>query len=410
MNALHFPTTIEQLAVDALVPYARNSRTHSDAQIAQVAASIREFGFTNPVLIDGAGGIIAGHGRVMAARSIGLAQVPCIRLGHLTEAQRRAYVIADNKLALMAGWDDDVLASELRDLQAMDFDLELTGFSDDDLRELLVDPDAVPVGDGKDPDAVPAAPVVPASRAGDVWVMGKHRVMCGDSTQLSSVERLMAGGRAAMIFTDPPYGVDYDGINNDSRAGLEALLEAVFTNYQSVSEKGAAFYCFHSDRCADIFHRVYRSVAHFSSMVVWVKPSLVLSQTDYQSRHEPCLYGWLLGAPHAWFSDRKQTSVWSFGKESVVGHTTPKPVELIEAAIGNSSKRGYVVADFFGGSGSTLIACEKTDRQARLIELDPKYVDVIVRRWQEFTGGGRDVGRRRPHLRADRCGAGRLTA
>ena len=378
MTAL--PSSIERIAVDALVPYARNSRTHSPEQIAQVAASIREFGFTNPVLIDGEGGIIAGHGRVMAARSLGLSEVPCIRIGHLSEAQKRAYVIADNKLALNAGWDDELLAVELRELDDLGFDLALTGFDSNELDELLADLDGE--GDGAtDADAVPEARPNPISKLGDVWVLGKHRVMCGDSTSIDAVETLTQGQKVDMVFTDPPYGVDYKGIKNDDRSGLEDLLRSAFGNFLAAAKSGASIYVFHSDRCADIFHKVFREFFHFSSMIIWAKNSLTLSQTDYQSMHEPCLYGWMDNGKHAWHSDRKQTSVWRFDKERVEGHTTPKPVELVAKAINNSSKGGDAVIDLFGGSGSTLIACEKTGRHARLMELDGRYVDVILRRW-----------------------------
>ncbi len=384
MNSRQPIAVIEYQAIDDLIPYARNSRTHSPEQIQQIAASIREFGFTNPVLIDDAGGIIAGHGRVMGAREVGLHAVPCIRLGYLTEAQRRAYVIADNRLALNAGWDNALLSLELADLQGDGFDLELTGFSEDELDRLLAE-DEEPGGAG-DPDAAPEPPATPVTVLGDVWVLGKHRLMCGDSTSIDAVEKLMQGGKADMVFTDPPYGVDYEGINNDSRDGLHDLLQQVFENYVLTSKPGAPVYVFHSDRCADIFHQVFRKHFHFSSTVIWVKPALVLSQTDYQSRHEPCMYGWVEGAAHPWQSDRKQTSVWEFGKEHVVGHTTPKPTAMVAYAVENSSKRGQIVLDLFGGSGSTLIACEKTGRINRSMELDPKYCDVIVRRWQNFTG------------------------
>lgn len=368
--------------IESLIPYTRNSRTHSDAQVAQIAASIKEFGWTNPVLIDAEGGIIAGHGRIMAGRKLGITEAPCIVLENLTEAQRRAYVIADNKLALNAGWDIELLKIELGDLKALDFDLSLTGFDPGELGNLLADKT-----EGlTDPDAVPETPARAVTVLGDVWVLGKHRVMCGDSTSIDAVEKLMNGGKADMIFTDPPYGVDYEGINNDSRAGLADLLQQVFANYVVTAKPGAPIYVFHSDRCADIFHQVFREHFHFSSMVIWVKPALVLSQTDYQSRHEPCMYGWVEGAAHQWHSDRKQTSVWEFEKKHVAGHTTPKPTEMVAYAIENSSKPGQTVLDLFGGSGSTLIACEKTGRHSRLMELDPKYCDVIVKRWQDFTG------------------------
>jgi DNA modification methylase len=278
-----------------------------------------------------------------------------------------------------------MLAVEIGDLNDSGFDLDLLGFSEEEIEDLLAAP--IESTEGlTDEDAAPEVQETPVAQAGDVWLLGNHRLMCGDSTDAGSVALLMNGEKADMIFTDPPYGVDYEGINNDSREGLADLLENAFQQYAANCKPGAPVYVFHSDRCADIFHEVFRRYCHFSSMIVWVKQSLVLSQTDYQSQHEPCLYGWLEGAAHPWFSDRKQTSVWQFDKERVEGHTTPKPVALIERAITNSSKSGQVVVDLFGGSGSTLIAAEKNGRVARLMELDPRYCDVIVKRWQDFTG------------------------
>lgn len=374
---------IEQIQTDKLIPYARNSRTHSDEQVAQIMASIKEFGFTNPVLIDEDGQIIAGHGRTVAAQRLQMKAVPCIRLSHLTPAQKKAYVIADNKLALNAGWDNEMLKIELGELKEEDFDLSLTGFDDDELNALL----AQAVEEGlTDEDAVPEAPEEPKTKLGDIYQLGRHRLMCGDSTSIDAVEKLMDGQKADMVFTDPPYGVDYKGINNDSKDGLEDLLRGAFGNYFAVSKSGASIYCFHSDRCADIFHAVFREFFHFSSMIIWAKNSLTLSQTDYQSQHEPCLYGWMDNGAHSWYSDRKQTSLWRFDKEKVIGHTTPKPVALLEKAVTNSSKGGDLVIDLFGGSGSTLIAAEKTGRNCYMMELDPKYCDVIVKRWEDFTG------------------------
>jgi len=366
-----------------LIPYANNSRTHSDDQINQVASSIKEFGFTNPVLIDEQGGIIAGHGRVMAAKKLGLSEVPTITLEGLTKAQLKAYVIADNQLALNSGWDVDTLKLEIETLQELEFDIDLLGFDEDFLSGLL---DEEPSEGLTDDDAVPELPDEPVTVLGDVWQLGSHRLMCGDSTSIDSVEKLMDSNKADMVFTDPPYGVDYKGINNDDRGGLSGLLNSVFSNYLLTSKSGASIYCFHSDRCADIFNEEFRLFFHFSSMIIWVKNSLTLSQTDYQSQHEPCLYGWMDNGTHSWHSDRKQTSIWRFDKERVEGHTTPKPVELVSKAISNSSKGGDLISDFFGGSGSTLIACEKTGRNASVMEIDPKYCDVIVSRWQDFTG------------------------
>lgn len=375
---------IRQVKVKALIPYAKNSRTHDDAQVAQIAASIKEFGWTNPILVDGEHGIIAGHGRLMAARKLGMTEVPVIELKDLTETQKKAYIIADNRLALNAGWDNNMLTIELNELLEDKFSLELLGFNADELNALL---NPTEVNEGLvDEDEVPEPPPEPITKLGDIWILGNHRLMCGDSTSIDAVDKLMDGQKADMVFTDPPYGVDYKGINNDSRNGLEDLLRGAFANYLAVAKSGASIYCFHSDRCADVFHQVFREFFHFSSMIIWAKNSLTLSQTDYQSQHEPCLYGWMDNGKHSWYSDRKQTSIWKFDKERVVGHTTPKPVALVEKALNNSSKGGDVIIDLFGGSGSTLIASEKIGRCARIMELDPIYCDVIVKRWENFTG------------------------
>ena len=375
---------IKEVEITALIPYAKNSRTHDDAQVAQIAASIKEFGWTNPILIDGDKGIIAGHGRLMAARKLKMDKVPVIELSGMTDAQKKAYVIADNRLALNAGWDNAMLTIELKDLEDEGFDLSLTGFDDSELDALL---NPIEETEGlTDEDAVPDVPEEPKTKLGDIYILGNHRLMCGDSTSIDAVEKLMDGNKADMVFTDPPYGVDYKGINNDSRDGLEDLLRGVFANYITTAKSGASIYCFHSDRCADVFHKVFREFFHFISMIIWAKNSLTLSQTDYHSQHEPCLYGWMNNGSHSWYSDRKQTSVWQFDKERVVGHTTPKPVALVEKAINNSSKGGDLVIDLFGGSGSTMIAAEKIGRCSRIMELDPKYCDVIVKRWEDFTG------------------------
>jgi DNA modification methylase len=369
--------------IDLLIPYARNARTHDDAQISQLAGSIKEFGFNNPILIDKDNGIIAGHGRVMAARKLGLKEVPTILLDHLNETQRKAYILADNRIAINSSWDNEMLSLELMDIKD-DVSLAMLGFNVEELDALL---NPTQLTDGlTDEDAVPDVPEEPKTKLGDIYQLGNHRLMCGDSTSIDAVDRLMDGQKADMVFTDPPYGVDYKGINNDSRDGLEDLLRSAFGNYFATSKSGASIYCFHSDRCADVFHKVFREFFHFSSMIIWAKNSLTLSQTDYQSQHEPCLYGWMNNGTHSWHSDRKQTSVWKFDKERIEGHTTPKPVALVEKAISNSSKSGDIVIDLFGGSGSTLIAAEKIGRHARLMELDPKYCDVIIKRWEDFTG------------------------
>lgn len=404
---MHLNNEISLVAVEGLVPYARNSRTHSDAQVAQIAASIREFGFTNPVLIDADGGIIAGHGRVLAARKLGLPEVPAIRIDYMTEAQRRAYVIADNKLALNAGWDDELLALELGELQGAGFDLSLTGFSEDELAGLLLEPEVV---EGlTDEDAVPEAPAEPVTMLGDVWVLGNHRLMCGDSTSVSAFDDLMAGDRADMIFTDPPYGMSYGGgraagdhsldkktggvkikshgmILNDDLQGDELIAlvrDAIATSTACMKEGGALYACFTWRTYAE-FEAGLESCGHkVKACIVWDKKSIGLGNSHYRPQHEFIFY-----CGGAWYGDKAQSDVWymSRGNTGEYVHPTQKPVELIERALGNSSKAGDVVIDCFGGSGSTLIACEKTSRHARLMELDPKYVDVIVRRWQQFTG------------------------
>lgn len=401
-------TQLEHLPLDALVPYARNSRTHSPQQIAQVAASIREYGFTNPVLIDAQGGIIAGHGRVMAARQLGLAEVPCIRLPHLTDAQKRAYVIADNKLALNAGWDDELLALELRELDQLGFDLHLTGFDDDEIRKLL----DIELGEGEgqgDADAVPQPPAEPIIRPGDVWVLGRHRVMCGDSTDEASAFLLLEGQQTDMVFTDPPYGVSYADKNeslnkaskgkriqteimNDHLQGdaLGAFFLAIFSTMAAVMKPGCPFYVCApqgGEQMMMMMMMMMKAGIPMRHELIWIKNNHVLGRADYHYKHEPILYGWKEGAGHPWYGERDKFSTWHVDKpmQSKL-HPTMKPVELVEIALKNSSKRGDTVLDLFGGSGSTLIACEKTGRTARLMELDPRYCDVIVRRWQDFTG------------------------
>lgn len=385
---------IEHLLVSSLIPYARNSRTHSDEQVAQIAASIREFGFTNPVLIDANGTIIAGHGRVMAAKKLGLDEVPCLRLGHLSQSQIRAYVIADNKLALNAGWDDEMLKAELLTLQEEGFNTDLTGFSDDELNALLT----VETVEGEtDPDEVPEPPVEPITKLGDLWVLGNHRLLCGDSTSIDSVTRLMGGHHANLLLTDPPYNVAYEGgtdealtIMNDSmdNESFAQFLRDVYTTADTVMKEGAVFYIWHADLEGLNFRKAAFEVGwKVRQCLIWNKNSLVLGRQDYHWKHEPCLYGWKDGAAHYWGSDRTQTTVLDFNKPSRNGeHPTMKPVELFEYQIKNSSKPLDVVLDLFGGSGTTAIACEKTGRKARLMELDPKYCDVIVKRWEEFTG------------------------
>lgn len=379
--------------VDSLINYARNSRTHSPEQVDKIAASIREFGFTNPVLTDGANGIIAGHGRVMAAKKLGMTEVPTIELSHLSEAQRRAYVIADNRLALDAGWDDEMLRVEFADLEGMGFDLELTGFTLDEIDALQIE--EVPEG-LTDEDAVPDAPEDPVTVEGDVWLLGNHRLMCGDSTSIDAVERLMDGHKADMVFTDPPYNVAYQGktkdamtIQNDSMTTdkFKEMMTMVFSNLEITMAKGAPIYVTCPLEDGVFLSSFLSSGIKLQSILIWVKNTMVMGRKDYHYKHEPILYGWKEGAAHFWQGGRDKTTLIHCNKPPRNGeHPTMKPVELIEILLGNSGRQDAIVADYFGGSGSTLIACEKTSRSARLMELDPKYCDVIIKRWQDFTG------------------------
>ena len=387
---------LEMISIDALAPYARNSRTHSDAQVAQIAGSIREFGFTNPVLIDDESGIVAGHGRVQAARALGMEQVPCIRLEGLTEAQRRAYVIADNRIALNAGWDLDMLAVELDDLKGIDFDLDLLGFDVGEIDKILAMADATTEGE-TDIDDVPDVQAEAITQPGDVWLLGKHRVMCGDSTAVTAMDVLMGGALADMLLTDPPYNVAYEGktrdalrIENDAMGNddFRAFLRDALVTADSALKPGAVFYIWHADSEGYNFRGACHDAGwQVRQCLIWAKSSLVMGRQDYHWKHEPCLYGWKDGAGHLWASDRKQTTVLEFERPSRNGeHPTMKPVALFEYQMLNNTKGGDIVLDSFGGSGTTLIAAEKNGRVARLMELDPKYVDVIVRRWQQFTG------------------------
>jgi DNA modification methylase len=379
-----------------LIPYARNPRTHSDAQVAQIAASIREFGWTNPVLVDGANGIIAGHGRVLAARKLGLERVPVIELAHMSEAQKRAYVLADNQLALNAGWDEALLRLELADLSELGFDLGLIGFAEGQLERLLA-------GDGRtgltaDDDA-PALPDRAVTQPGDLWVLSEHRLLSGDATVLADVERVLDGRLADMTFTDPPYNVDYGSsakdrlrgksrriLNDDLGTGFEAFLHDACVNLLSAT-KGACYICMSSSELHTLQRAFTAAGGKWSTFVIWAKHAFTLGRADYQRQYEPILYGWRDGHDHYWCGARDQGDLWHYDKPARNDlHPTQKPVALIERAVQNSSKSRDIVLDPFGGSGSTLIACEKIGRQARLIELDPRYCDVIIRRWQRWTG------------------------
>ena len=366
------------------------------SQVTQIARSIEAFGFVNPILVGQDKVIVAGHGRLLAARELGMTTVPVIVLGHLDELQRRALVLADNKLAEQAGWDEELLKTELQALDDMDFDLDLVGFSDEELDGLLLEDPAE--SNGED-DNVPEPEENPVSQPGDLWLLGNHRVLCGSATEATDVEQLMDGQLADMVFTDPPYNVDYGNnakdklrgkdrrIKNDNLgAGFHAFLLAAMTNMLSVC-KGAVYVCMSSSEL-DTLQKAFREAGgKWSTFLIWAKNTFTLGRADYQRQYEPILYGWKDGSEHFWCGARDQGDVWFFNKPARNDlHPTMKPVELVERAIRNSSKSRDIVLDLFGGSGSTLIACEKTGRQARLTELDPKYVDVIVRRWEEYTG------------------------
>ena len=386
---------VEQWPIEKLIPYAKNSRTHSEEQVAQIAASIKEWGFTTAVLVDESGSIIAGHGRLMAARKLGLKSLPVMVAKDWTEAQKRAYVIADNKLALNAGWDNDLLALELGELGDLGFDLELTGFTDEEIKALM----PVDVTEGlTDPDEAPPLPDNPVTRPGDVWVMGNHRLLCGDSTSVDDLAKLCENQAVDMWLTDPPYNVAYEGgtkekltIKNDSMGDdqFRQFLRDAYTAADTVMKAGAVFYIWHPQGRDSIWFRLACEDAGWNprQTLIWKKSSLVLGRMDYHQQHEPCLYGWKEGAGHLWASDRKQTTILEFDKPARNGeHPTMKPVALFEYQLLNNTKGGDIVLDSFGGSGTTLIAAEKNGRVARLMELDPKYCDVIVKRWQDFTG------------------------
>ncbi|WP_175851863.1 site-specific DNA-methyltransferase [Burkholderia cepacia] len=398
MNASWLADKIEQWPTGKLLPYARNARTHSDEQVAQIAASIAEFGFTNPILAGSDGVIVAGHGRLAAAQKLGLEVVPVVVLDHLSPTQRRALVIADNRIAENAGWDDAMLRIEIAALQDDDFDMSLTGFDADALAELMAGDEPDTEGEADD-DAVPEVSETPVSRPGDVWLLGGHRLLCGDSTLAESYERLLEGEQVDMVFTDPPYNVNYansakDKMRGKDRAILNDNLGDGFCDFllaaltPTVAHCRGGIYVAMSSSELDVLQAAFRAAGgHWSTFIIWAKNTFTLGRADYQRQYEPILYGWPEGVQRHWCGDRDQGDVWQIKKPQKNDlHPTMKPVELVERAIRNSSRPGNVVLDPFGGSGTTLIAAEKSGRLARLIELDPKYVDVIVRRWQDWTG------------------------
>ena len=386
---------IKKINTSDLIPYVNNSRIHSEEQVLQIAASIKEFGFLNPIIIDGHNGIIAGHGRVMAAKKLKIKELPCIDASHLSEAQKKAYVIADNKIALNSEWDEGLLRIELNALDDLGFDLTLTGFSLDELADFKVEELAPEYDEDADCD-ITEPPIEPKTKPGDIWILGQHRLMCGDSTSIDDLEKLMNGELADLWLTDPPYNVAYQGktedaltIQNDSMSNedFRQFLTDCYSAADAVMKPGASFYIWHADSEGYNFRGAAIDVGwQVRQCLVWNKNGIVLGRQDYHWKHEPCLYGWKSGASHHWYSDRKQSTVLEFNKPLRNGeHPTMKPVDLFKYQIQNSSAPNDIVLDSFGGSGTTMIACEHNNRKARLMELDPKYCDVIINRWQTLT-------------------------
>ena len=379
----------EDVEIEKLKPYKNNARTHSDEQIEKIAKSMKEFGFINPVLVDGDLNVIAGHGRILGAKKLGMKEVPCLFIEDLTEEQKRAYIIADNRLAEDAGWDKELLKIELEDLKNMNFDITLTGF---ELEDFDFSMDETKVIEDEFDENVPEEPT---SKKGEIYKLGKHFLMCGDSTDINDVEKLMNGVKADMLLTDPPYNVDYEGgngltIQNDNMDDetFREFLRVSFFNANSVMKEGAVFYIWHADSDGYNFRGACHDIGwKVRQCLIWCKNTLVMGRQDYHWKHEPCLYGWKEGASHLWASDRKQTTVLEFDRPSVSKeHPTMKPVGLFDYLIKNNTNKDDIVLDLFAGSGTSIIACEQNGRIAYSMELDPKYVDVIISRWEKLTG------------------------
>ena len=381
-------TEMQLVSIDKLVPYVNNARTHSKEQIAKLRSSLREFGFVNPVIIDRDFGVIAGHGRIVAAREEGYKEVPCVFVDDMTEAQKKAYILADNRMALDAGWDEDLLRIELEQLRDDDFDLSLTGFDEDEINSFFLSTDEEGATDD-DFDLSAALEKAAFVERGDLWYVGRHRLVCGDATNPADVQGLMKDTKANLILTDPPYGVSFKSssgltIQNDSIKDEEFynFLLASFKNMVDHLEPGGAAYVFHADTEGLNFRRAFIDAGlHLAGCCIWVKDSLVLGRSDYQWQHEPVLYGFLQNGKHHWYSDRKQTTIWNFAKpKRNADHPTSKPLDLLGYPIQNSTQENAVVIDLFGGSGSTMMACEQLNRSCFMMELDEKYASVILRR------------------------------
>ena len=387
-------TDMQLVPISKLVPYVNNARTHSPEQVMKLRSSLREFGFINPIIIDRDYGIIAGHGRLLAAKEEGITEVPCVFVDYLTEAQKKAYILADNRMAMDAGWDEELLRVEIEALQGEAFDVSLTGFDEKELADLFKNGSD---SDAEDDDYDLSAALEKAAfvERGDIWTVGRHRLMCGDATSAEDVAALMDGRKANLILTDPPYGSSFKSssgltIQNDSMKDEEFyhfLLDS-FKNMADHLEKGGAAYVFHADTEGLNFRRAFIDAGfHLAGCCIWVKDSLVLGRSDYQWQHEPVLYGFMQNGKHPWYSDRKQTTIWSFAKpKRNANHPTSKPLDLLGYPIGNSTQENAIVIDTFGGSGSTLMACEQMNRTCCTMELDEKYASVILRRYVDDTG------------------------
>ncbi len=390
-------TKMELVSIDKLIPYVNNARTHSAEQINKLRASIREFGFINPVIIDHEYNVIAGHGRICGAKAEGITEVPCVFVDYLTPAQKKAYILADNRMAMDAGWDEELLRVEIEALQADSFDVGLTGFDEKDIAELFAGEDGDAQDDDFDVDEELQKP--PVTKSGDVWLLGNHRLVCGDSTKEETYAVLMDGKKANLVVTDPPYNVNYEGsagkIQNDSmnEEAFEKFLFDAYTQMYGAMAEDSSIYVFHSDSHGLAFRKAFEDAGFYlSGCCIWKKQSLVLGRSPYQWQHEPCLYGWKKKGKHQWYSDRKQTTIWEFDKPKKNGdHPTMKPIPLIAYPIKNSSMSNCIVLDPFGGSGSTLIACEQLGRICHTIELDEKYCDVIIKRYIEQVGSAENV-------------------
>lgn len=394
-------TEMKMVSTSKLIPYVNNARTHSQEQVNKLRGSLREFGFINPVIIDSDFNVIAGHGRLMAAKEEGIEEVPCVLVDYLTEAQKKAYILADNRYAQDAGWDEELLRLEIESLEGMDFDVSLTGFDDQEIADLFADDESTGAEDD-DFDLSDALEKAAFVERGDVWQVGRHRLMCGDATSPEDVATLMDGKKANLIITDPPYNVAFESsdglsIKNDKMENdkFYEFLLAAFKNMAEHLEKGGSAYVFHADTEGLNFRKAFIDAGfHLSGCCIWVKNSLVLGRSDYQWQHEPVLYGFLQNGKHYWSKNagRSQTTIWNFDKpKKNKNHPTSKPLDLLAYPIGNSSQENAIVIDTFGGSGSTLMTCEQTNRICHTMELDEKYASVILRRYVEDTDDAENV-------------------